>query len=67
VVWIERALQLLTAEGQLIFRCNRRGFGMGFVGEGFSVKEISKQTLALDFERRANAHHCFEIKRKRVD
>jgi len=63
-VWIERALQLLTDEGQLIFRCNRRGFAMGFESESYSVKNIVKQTLALDFERRANTHHCFEIRKK---
>jgi 23S rRNA (guanine2445-N2)-methyltransferase / 23S rRNA (guanine2069-N7)-methyltransferase len=63
-VWIERALNLLSEEGQLIFRCNRRGFAMGFENESYSVKDISKQTLAVDFERRANTHHCFEIGRR---
>ncbi len=64
--WIDRALGLMRDTGCLIFRCNRRGFRMGFDGEGYVVKDISKQTLALDFERRAGMHHCFEIKRQGV-
>ncbi len=52
-VWIEKALNLLADEGLLIFRCNRNGFGMGFESEAFSVKDIAKQTLSMDFERRA--------------
>jgi len=62
-VWIERSLSLLSEEGLLIFRCNRRGFAMGFENESYSVKDISKQTLAKDFERKANTHHCFEIRK----
>ena len=60
---IERALTLLTDDGRLIFRCNRRGFRMEFMCEGYTVKDISKRTLSMDFERRAAMHHCFEIVR----
>jgi 23S rRNA (guanine2445-N2)-methyltransferase / 23S rRNA (guanine2069-N7)-methyltransferase len=59
--WIGKALSLLTEDGVLIFRCNRRAFAMAFEQEGYVVKDISKETLSMDFERRANTHHCFEI------
>jgi 23S rRNA (guanine2445-N2)-methyltransferase / 23S rRNA (guanine2069-N7)-methyltransferase len=62
---ISRALTLLTDEGRLIFRCNRRGFRMEFAEDGYFVKDISKRTLAMDFERREGMHHCFEIERQR--
>ena len=64
-IWIEKALNLLADEGLLIFRCNRNGFGMGFESEAFSVKDIAKQTLSMDFERRAKSYHCFEIRREK--
>jgi 23S rRNA (guanine2445-N2)-methyltransferase / 23S rRNA (guanine2069-N7)-methyltransferase len=64
--WIGKALSLLTEDGVLIFRCNRRAFAMAFEQEGYAVKDISKQTLSMDFERRANTHHCFEISRAAV-
>lgn len=63
--WIERALSILSDDGKLIFRCNRRGFKMAFEKEGYFVKDLSKRTLAMDFERRAGMHHCFEVERER--
>ena len=63
--WIEKALSLLTDNGRLIFRCNRRGFRMEFADEAYFVKDLSKRTLAMDFERRKTAHHCFEIEKSR--
>ena len=62
-VWIVRALGLMSDRGVLIFRCNRRGFRMGFEAEGWRVKDISGRTLSLDFERRKGQHHCWEIRR----
>ncbi len=63
-VWIERALSLMADEGRMIFRCNRKGFRMQFEDEGYAVKDLSGRMLPMDFERRRNALHCFEIEKR---
>ncbi|MCH2664189.1 bifunctional 23S rRNA (guanine(2069)-N(7))-methyltransferase RlmK/23S rRNA (guanine(2445)-N(2))-methyltransferase RlmL [bacterium] len=65
VEWLNRALSALDDGGRLVFRCNRKGFRMAFEEEGFEVKDISRLTLAMDFERRMGSHHVFEIEERR--
>lgn len=61
--WIDRVVNLLNDDGTLVFRCNRFGFRMAFEREGWEVKDLSRRTLAMDFERRRKGHHCFAIAR----
>lgn len=54
----------LNPGGELIFSNNLRGFSLDedAVKElGFSVKNITKQTLPEDFQRNQKIHHCWQL------
>jgi len=60
---IEGCMNLLAAEGVLYFSNNFRKFKMSeSIIERFDVKNISAQTIDVDFERNPKIHHCFEIR-----
>jgi 23S rRNA (guanine2445-N2)-methyltransferase / 23S rRNA (guanine2069-N7)-methyltransferase len=56
------ARRLLAPRGILLFSTNRRGFKLDPAGfPALVLKDLSRATLALDFARRANAHHVWQI------
>ena len=61
---LERCCARLNPGGQLFFSTNYRKFKFeeAAVPEGFSVREITKQTLPQDFRRR-NLHRCWLLQR----
>lgn len=63
---LERLLPLLRCQGMIIFSCNKRGFWLdedGLARQGVWAQDISQQTLAADFSRRQNLHHCWLLSR----
>lgn len=62
---IEDAMELLTKEGLLIFSTNLRNFKMDpAIIELFDVKDVSRETLPLDFARDPKIRQCFLIHHK---
>lgn len=62
---ITDAMRLLMNNGELLFSTNLRGFKMDSeLEELFDIKDISKQTLPLDFKRNPKIRQCFIIKHK---
>ena len=59
---IQQAMALLSPGGTLYFSTNQRNFKLGeTVQQLFQVKNISAETIPLDFKRRQNIHHCWTI------
>ncbi|MCB1737825.1 MAG: class I SAM-dependent methyltransferase, partial [Gammaproteobacteria bacterium] len=59
---IRACMARLTPDGVLVFSNNLRGFRLD--EEALSewlVRDISRQTLPLDFKRRPNIHRCWDI------
>jgi 23S rRNA (guanine2445-N2)-methyltransferase / 23S rRNA (guanine2069-N7)-methyltransferase len=64
---IDAAAALLADEGQLVFSTNRRGFRLGEdVGERYRVRDITVDTIDMDFVRRTGppVHQCWLIKKQ---
>ena len=60
---LELAMARLAPGGLLLFSNNLRRFRMDpAVTEAFAVREITRATIPLDFERDARIHHAFEIR-----
>lgn len=58
--------RLLTRGGAAIFSCNLRGFKLDrepLEKAGIQIVDITEKTIPLDFERHANIHHCFVLRR----
>jgi 23S rRNA (guanine2445-N2)-methyltransferase / 23S rRNA (guanine2069-N7)-methyltransferase len=56
--------RILSAEGTIVFSNNKRHFKMDLdaLNElGLSAKNISSQTLPLDFARNKHIHNCWII------
>ncbi|WP_199611585.1 bifunctional 23S rRNA (guanine(2069)-N(7))-methyltransferase RlmK/23S rRNA (guanine(2445)-N(2))-methyltransferase RlmL [Flocculibacter collagenilyticus] len=54
----------LMAGGAIIFSNNKRNFKMDITAlqdAGFNVKEITKQTIPLDYKRNHKIHNCWEL------
>ncbi|HTC50776.1 MAG TPA: bifunctional 23S rRNA (guanine(2069)-N(7))-methyltransferase RlmK/23S rRNA (guanine(2445)-N(2))-methyltransferase RlmL [Steroidobacteraceae bacterium] len=66
-VLIDLCTQLLVADGLLLFSTNAQRFKLDeSLTERYAVTDISRATIALDFERNPRIHRCFEI-RPRAD
>ena len=62
---IRMSMNLLSADGLLLFSTNRRGFKLdALVGESYQVLDISHATLPEDFKRNPKIHRCWEIRHK---
>ena len=62
---IELCAQLLCSEGLLLFSTNAQRFKLDeSLAERYAVNDISRATLAADFERNPRIHRCFEIRRR---
>ncbi len=63
VALIQKTAQLLEPDGVLIFSNNLRRFRMDAEAlSGLQIKNISRSTLPLDFERNPRIHNCWEIR-----
>jgi len=62
VQMIKRCMELLTPGGTLLFSNNLRSFKLDDEAlRAFSVDNISKQTLDVDFKRNQKIHQCWSI------
>lgn len=60
---ITQAMQLLAADGLLLFSTNRRGFKLDVdLGSSFDIEEISRATIPEDFKRNPKIHRCWEFR-----
>ena len=65
---IELCTQLLNREGLLVFSTNAQRFKLDeSISERHDVTDISRATIALDFERNPRIHRCFEIRPAKAD
>lgn len=56
--------ELLAEDGLIIFSCNLRGFVIdesALYDIGYSVLDITAQTIPFDFERNQKIHQCFVL------
>ena len=66
VQMIRGAMALLRPDGLLIFSNNYRRFSMDYEALAeFDIKDITAQTIDLDFKRNPKIHSCFEIRHRR--
>jgi 23S rRNA (guanine2445-N2)-methyltransferase / 23S rRNA (guanine2069-N7)-methyltransferase len=62
---IELCTQLLDGDGLLVFSTNAQRFKLDeSISERHAVTDISRATIALDYERNPRIHRCFEIRPK---
>ncbi len=62
---IEKAVARLAEGGLLIFSTNFRRFKLDeSIEKYYAVRNISRDTIPLDFSRNSKIHHCWEIRRK---
>jgi 23S rRNA (guanine2445-N2)-methyltransferase / 23S rRNA (guanine2069-N7)-methyltransferase len=63
VALIDECAGVLAPDGLLVFSTNAQKFKIdAAVAERYDVRDISRETLPLDFERNARIHSCFEIR-----
>ena len=59
---IQLAMALLRPGGKLIFSNNYRRFKLeATLSEQYEIRDITRQTIDLDFKRNTRIHQCFEI------
>lgn len=64
---IDSAMNLLAPGGLMYFSTNLRQFKLDpSLNERYFIKDISSQTIDLDFKRNAKIHQCFKIEAKRL-
>jgi 23S rRNA (guanine2445-N2)-methyltransferase / 23S rRNA (guanine2069-N7)-methyltransferase len=64
-VLIDLCTQLLNRGGLLVFSTNAQRFKLdAALSERHEVTDISRATIAVDFERNPRIHRCFEIRPK---
>ena len=62
VMLIRHCMKILEPDGVLVFSNNLRRFRMDFDAlSGFSIEDISRETLPRDFERNPRIHNCWKI------
>ena len=60
---IDLCTQLLNPEGLLVFSTNAQRFKLDeSLGERYAVTDISRATIAPDYERNPRIHRCYEIR-----
>ena len=60
---IESCARLLSPEGLLVFSTNAQKFRIdASLMQRFAVKDISVETIPVDFERNPRIHRCYEIR-----
>jgi len=62
---IELSTGLLDGDGLLVFSTNAQRFKLDeSISERYAVTDISRATIALDYERNPRIHRCFEVRPK---
>ena len=62
VALIKRCMELLNPNGVLYFSNNLRSFKMDVDAFfAFNIKDITRQTIDVDFEKNPKIHHCWTI------
>ncbi len=62
---INAAMRLLNNDGTLYFSTNFRQFKLSqVIAEHFVVRDISAETIDVDFKRNSRIHQCFLIRKK---
>jgi 23S rRNA (guanine2445-N2)-methyltransferase / 23S rRNA (guanine2069-N7)-methyltransferase len=60
---IELCARLLDRDGLLVFSTNAQRFKLDeAIATAYAVSDISRATIAVDFERNPRIHRCFEIR-----
>jgi 23S rRNA (guanine2445-N2)-methyltransferase / 23S rRNA (guanine2069-N7)-methyltransferase len=60
---IDACARVLAPGGLLVFSTNAQKFKLdAAVGGRYPVRDVSKETLPVDFERNPHIHRCFEIR-----
>jgi 23S rRNA (guanine2445-N2)-methyltransferase / 23S rRNA (guanine2069-N7)-methyltransferase len=60
---LELAMHHLAPGGLLIFSTNFRKFVLDeSLGQRFAIRDISRETIPLDFERHSRIHQCWEFR-----
>jgi 23S rRNA (guanine2445-N2)-methyltransferase / 23S rRNA (guanine2069-N7)-methyltransferase len=60
---IEECARVLSSGGLLVFSTNAQKFRLDpSLAARYAIRDISAETLPLDFERNARIHSCFEIR-----
>ncbi len=63
---INTAMRLLSKDGLLYFSTNFRQFKLSAaIGQSYTVKDISAETIDLDFQRNKRIHRCYLITEQR--
>lgn len=61
---LHKVAGMLNPGGEIFFSTNRRDFKLDTsVFKGLEIKDISKATLPLDFERNSKIHYCWRIQK----
>jgi 23S rRNA (guanine2445-N2)-methyltransferase / 23S rRNA (guanine2069-N7)-methyltransferase len=62
VALIDECARVLAPGGLLVFSTNAQKFKLdASVAERYKFRDISRETLPLDFERNARIHSCYEL------
>ncbi len=66
-VLIKLAMNLLKEDGVLYFSTNFRQFNLALtISAEFEVKNITAETIDLDFKRDQRIHHCFMVQPRKL-
>jgi len=61
-VLLHAAMSVLAPDGPLYFSTNRRGFRLSSdIEQCYEVRNISRDTIPMDFERNRDIHQCWRI------
>ena len=59
---LNAAMSVLAPDGVLYFSTNRRGFRLSpDIEQRYEVRNISRDTIPMDFERNRDIHQCWRI------
>ena len=62
---IDLCTQLLNPEGLLVFSTNAQRFKLDeSLNERHAITDVSRATIALDFERNPRIHRCYSVRLK---
>lgn len=65
IMLLRQAVNLLAPDGLLIFSNNLRRFRLDEEAlPELEIRDITRETIPLDFSRNPRVHHCFEVRRR---
>lgn len=64
VALIDSTMKRLASDGLLYFSTNLRKFKLSqTIEDKYRIKNITQETIDVDFKRSKNIHHCYEIRK----